>query len=117
MDDPFTRPTLDDLRAILEGIDKSTDGNVRDSERLDLSVPAEAVTLRGNTVSTMTREISRTGLGLLHRGMLEPGEATVRMASDTREFEYRIQIEWCRPCDNDMYMSGCRFLARPKSHD
>ncbi|MEZ6129437.1 MAG: PilZ domain-containing protein [Planctomycetaceae bacterium] len=109
--DPWSRPTLDDLRQVLESIGRPQVTNLRTNERLELSVPAEIKTLRGNTISAMTREISRTGIGMLHRGSINPGETTVRMASETREFEYRVMIEWCQPCDNGMFMSGGRFLS------
>lgn len=109
--DPWSRPSLEDLRHVLESIGKSNGSNLRTNERLELSVPAEIKTRRGNTISAMTREISRTGIGLLHRGSIAPGETTVRMASETREFEYRVQIEWCHPCDNGMFMSGGRFVT------
>ncbi len=116
IDDPWSRPTLKDLQEILEHIHKPEDtDNRRDVERLELSVPAEIVTSRGNTVAAMTREISRTGIGILHRGSISPGEVTVRMAGDTQTFEYRVLIEWCSPCDNGMFISGGRFL--PKSRD
>ncbi|MCA9049014.1 MAG: PilZ domain-containing protein [Planctomycetaceae bacterium] len=108
--DPWSRPSLEDLKQVLESIGKPNVSNLRSNERLELSVPAEMKTQRGNTVSAMTREISRTGIGLLHRGSVSPGETTVRMASETREFEYRVMIEWCQPCDNGMFMSGGRFL-------
>ena len=110
--DPWSRPSLDDLKQILESIEKSNGENVRDAERLELSVPAEITTSRGNIVSAMTREISRTGLGLFHRGSLTPGEVTVRMASEARQFEYRVLIEWCYPCEGGMFMSGGRFLGK-----
>jgi hypothetical protein len=110
MQDPFSRPTIEDLRLVLESIGKPDVTNLRENERLELSVPAEIKTVRGNTVSAMTREISRTGIGLLHRGSISLGHAVVRMASETREFEYEVQIEWCTPCDNGMYISGGRFL-------
>ena len=111
MQDPFSRPTLEDLRIVLESIGKTDCTNLRANERLELSVPAEIQGHRGNTVAAMTREISRTGIGLLHRGSVIPGTVTVRMASECREFKYRVQIEWCLPCDNGMFMSGGRFLV------
>ncbi len=110
--DPWSRPTLDDLRRVLDSIENADDDHEREVERLELSVPAEISTFRGNTVAAMTREISRNGIGLLHRGALTPGEVTVRMASDTREYEYRVLLEWCQPCQNGMFMSGGRFLSR-----
>ena len=109
--DPWSRPTIEDLRLVLESIGKPEVTNLRANERLELSVPAEIQTQRGNTISAMTREISRTGIGMLHRGCVTTGETTVRMASETREFEYRVMIEWCHPCDNGMFMSGGRFLS------
>lgn len=110
MGDPWSRPTLDELKDVLEAIDQAHDVNQRDTERLSLSVPAEIVTQRGNTVAAMTREISRTGIGLLHRGSLSSGEVTVRMASEERQFVYRVQIEWCHPCENGMFLSGGQFV-------
>ena len=110
--DPWSRPTIDDLRHVLESIGKSNVSNVRTNERLELSVPAEIKTPRGNTISAMTREISRTGIGLLHRGAVSPGDVVVRMASETREFQYNVRIEWCHPCDNGMFISGGCFLSQ-----
>jgi hypothetical protein len=110
--DPWSRPTLEDLQRVLESIEKSPAEHAREAERLELSVPAEITTRRGNTISAMTREISRLGIGMLHRGSLSPGEVTVRMASETRQFEYRVLIEWCHPCENGMFLSGGRFLRK-----
>lgn len=101
---------MQDLREVLESLAQPDVENLRLNERLELSVPAEIKTSRGNTISAVTREISRTGIGLFHKGSISPGEATVRMASETREFEYRILLEWCHPCDNGMFMSGGRFV-------
>lgn len=115
--DPWSRPTLDDLRDVLESIGKGDLEHGRTAERLELSVPAEITTLRGNTISAMTREISRFGIGLLHRGSVTPGEVTVRMASETREFEYRVLLEWCTPCENGMFISGGRFLHQRSTSD
>lgn len=112
--DPWKRPSINELRAVLESIGKSDVEHDRVAERLELSVPAEVVTHRGNIVSAMTREISRFGIGLLHRGNISPGDVNVRMASETRQFEYRVRIEWCHPTDNGMFMSGGRFLNSEK---
>ena len=112
MADPWSRPTLQDLHAVLESIEKVDPAVQRAAERLELSVPAEIVTARGSVVPAMTREISRFGIGLLHRGSVSVGDATVKMASDTREYRYRVTIEWCRPADNGMFMSGGRFLSK-----
>ena len=111
-DDLWSRPTVDDLKSVLESIGKSDASHNRSAERLELSVPAEVTTPRGATVSAMTREISRFGIGLLHRGVIAPGEMTVKLASDSRQYEYRVLLEWCQPCDNGMFISGGRFLGK-----
>ena len=116
-DTPWSRPTLEDLRQVLESFGEADASHNRTVERLELSVPAEIITSRGNSVSSMTREISRHGIGLLHRGALQPGEVTVKMASETREFEYRVLLEWCTPCENGMFVSGGRFLGKSTDDD
>jgi len=110
--DPWSRPSLEDLKLVLESIGKAEPVHDRAAERLELSVPAEVVTGRGSTVPAMTREISRFGIGLLHRGSIQPGEVTVKMASDTREYRYLVKLEWCQPCDNGMFISGGPFLGK-----
>ncbi|MEX0704932.1 MAG: PilZ domain-containing protein [Planctomycetales bacterium] len=112
MSDPWSRPTIKDLHDVLESIEDSGQENHRSAERLDLCVPAEITTQRGNVIAAMTREISRHGMGLLHRGAVQPCEVRVKMASETREFEYRLLVEWCYPCGNGMFMSGGRFLGK-----
>ena len=110
--DHWSRPTLDDLKTVLESIGKTDVEHDRAAERLDLSVPAEVITARGSNVPAMTREISRFGIGLLHRGSVTPGEVTVKMASDTREYKYLVKLEWCTPCENGMFISGGQFLGK-----
>ena len=110
--DPWSRPTVDDLKQVLESIGKSDESHNRSAERLELSVPAEIITQRGATIAAMTREISRFGIGLLHRGVVTPGEVIVKMASDTREYQYRVNVEWCQPCSNGMFISGGQFLGK-----
>ena len=63
--------------------------------------------------AAMTREVSRLGIGLAHKGSLNPGEVTVKLASDTRQFEYRVRIEWCYPVETGMFISGGRFVGKP----
>ena len=115
--DPWSRPSVYDLRAVLESIEKVDGANLRTHERIELTVPAEITTQRGNTDAAMTREISRYGIGMLHRGSVSLGEVTVKMASESREYCYRVVLEWCVPCDNGMFMSGGKFLGKPGSSE
>jgi hypothetical protein len=97
---------------VLDSIEKADGAEQREHDRIELNVPASIVTRRGNVVDAMTREISRKGIGLLHRGSVSPGEVTVRMASEAREYTYRVELQWCVPCENGMFLSGGRFLSR-----
>jgi hypothetical protein len=115
--DPWSRPTVQELHEVLESIEKRDGLSDREVERLELAVPAEIKTARGNTVSAMTREVSRTGIGLLHRGAISPGQVTIKMASETREFTYNVIIEWCHPCENGMFMSGGGFVQKDEDED
>ena len=110
MSDPWSRPSITDLKQVLESIGSSTTDHNRTAERLELLVPAEVVTSRGSTVSAMTREISHLGLGLVHRGSINPGKVEIRMTCDTLEYRYNVLIEWCAPCNNGMYISGGSFI-------
>ncbi len=107
--DPWSRPTIDDLKKVLDSIGKKDYADSRSAERLELSIPAEIITSRGNTVSAVTREISRFGIGMLHKGAIQPGNATVKMFSDSQEFVYQVKISWCQACENGMFISGGQF--------
>lgn len=114
--DPWSRPTIGDVRQALEsfGGSSSTHGasqeNRRSSERRMLRVPAELTTGRGNVVSAMTREISSGGIGLIHRGVVPLGEARLTLQGDTRPIRHLVHIEWCVPCRNGICLSGARLL-------
>lgn len=113
--DIWSRPTLDELKLVLKSFDVATGEErpyERAAERLDLCVPADVVTSRGNTVPAMTRDISRFGIGLLFKGSISPGEITVKMASDSREYKYRVRLCWAQPTDNGMWIGGGEFIGR-----
>jgi len=113
MSDPWSRPSVQDLRQILESLEKSDGENLRLHERIELMIPAEVTTSRGNTIAAMTREISRDGIGVVHRGSIQPGEVTIKLASETRDYVYRVTLKWCVPCQNGMFMSGGSFEVKP----
>ena len=110
--DPWSRPTVEDVRRILADLESHEElfDNERTCERLNLTIPAEIIGSRGNTIPAMTREISRNGIGLLHRGALTPGMYRVKLASELRVFEYSVQVEWCIPCAFGMFISGGPFV-------
>jgi hypothetical protein len=63
-------------------------------------------------LSVFTRDISRSGVGLLHNMPLEQVDATLTIPSDYgNESIMRIRIAWCRPCGEGWYVSGAEFLG------
>jgi hypothetical protein len=61
--------------------------------------------------SAFSREISKSGIGLLHNMPLEPQEVTLAVLGPVGEVcRFRTQIVWCRPCGEGWYLSGGRFV-------
>ena len=82
-------------------------------ERIELTLPAVIKTQHGKTIQATTREINRFGIGFIHGQPILIGEAAVRISSDAREYCYQVSIEWCVPCENGGFHSGCRILTQP----
>jgi hypothetical protein len=58
-----------------------------------------------------TRELSTTGVGLLHSVRLTPGVFTVAILHDDgSRTSLPTEILWCRPCGEGWYLSGGKFL-------
>jgi hypothetical protein len=61
--------------------------------------------------SAFSREISPSGIGLLHNMPLDPSEVTLAILGPRGEAcRFRTHIMWCRPCGEGWYLSGGRFL-------
>jgi hypothetical protein len=66
---------------------------------------------RKQKLSAFSREISSSGIGLLHYMPIMPGEVTLTISSPVgTAFRVRTEIVWCRPCGEGWYLSGGRFL-------
>lgn len=114
--DAWSRPTLDDLKEVVVSFQSTAEKPTHDrcADRLELSVPADVITSRGSKIPAMTRDISRFGIGLLFKGSISPGEITVTMTSDTREYKYRVLLHWSQPTSNGMWIGGGEFLEKLK---
>lgn len=61
--------------------------------------------------SAFAREISRTGVGLLHNMPLATGAATLTIHSTQGSpLCTKVEVIWCRPCGEGWFLSGCRFV-------
>ena len=58
-----------------------------------------------------TRELSKTGVGLLHNVPLEPGPLTVTIHfAPGKSCTFPTEILWRRPCGGGWYLSGGKFV-------
>ena len=61
--------------------------------------------------SCFSRDISPTGIGLLHCMAIEPGEVVLKFSGQScGDVRIRSEIIWCRPCGEGWHLSGARFV-------
>jgi hypothetical protein len=114
----FTKhSTVQDIRSLVDGLlteAKVTEHVERREETRHPFFRPVTIALdagRGLKLSAFSREISASGIGLLHNMPLPAGEVQVtieRCAGGTATI--RAEIIWCQPCGEGWYLSGARFL-------
>jgi len=57
----------------------------------------------------LTRDLSRSGVGLVHREQLFPGQC-VQITLNGEPPRY-TEVMWCRRLAADNFVCGCRFIA------
>jgi hypothetical protein len=58
-----------------------------------------------------SRDISATGIGLLHFMAVEPGEIVLKIPSKSfGDVRVRCEVVWCQPCGEGWHLSGARFV-------
>ena len=61
--------------------------------------------------SAFTRDVSLTGIGLLHWMPIQPQTITVMgKLTDGMDVRIGVRVVWCVPCGEGWYISGGRFL-------
>ena len=85
--------------------------------RFELRVPffrAVDFTLEGSEISpeiAFARDLSPSGVGLLHPGPVKSQEAVVSIPLENGgQVRMLVQVKWCRPCGEGWYVSGGKFL-------
>ena len=74
-------------------------------------ITIKSVAKRSKQFSAFARELSTSGIGLLHSMPVECGETIVTIPSQSGEkVSIRTEIVWCQPCGEGWYLSGGRFL-------
>ena len=73
-----------------------------------------SITLRGAEVeklSAFSREISNTGIGLLHNLEVKPGETVITIYNgDANPVYMRARILWCKAAGEGWYLSAAQFI-------
>jgi hypothetical protein len=66
----------------------------------------------GHQYSAFSREISASGIGLIHNVELPDGDVEITISSEQGySIRVRINIMWCQPCGEGWYISGGKFVG------
>ena len=66
--------------------------------------------------SCFSRDISPSGMGLLHNMPLKLGRVTLVIPRESAGIHLQSEIMWCQPCGEGWYLSGASFLAVSPPH-
>lgn len=107
------QPTLSDaeLEALLAAAQGHADRRVDPRHAFFTTVTLRSDSNPSVVVSAFSREISRSGIGLLHAAPVfakELYEVDIRIV-DVRVVR-RAQVIWCRAVGDGWYLSGIRFV-------
>ena len=71
-----------------------------------------SLSVAGRRHAGFSREISATGVGLLHNFPIPPGDFEVAIPSRRgHSVRVRTRLVWCRPCGEGWYISGGQFVG------
>jgi hypothetical protein len=66
----------------------------------------------GHRFSAFTREISASGIGLIHVLEITPGDVELTIPSERGcSVRVRTRIIWCQSCGEGWYLSGGQFIG------
>lgn len=94
----------------------SSEFRPRFRHRLTPEMAAELSFADEDQVSVTVRDVSSSGVGFLHRHPVRLQPASMRVKSvEGDDLNFPVVMEWCRPCDNGLYMSGASYVRDPES--
>ncbi|MEZ6118260.1 MAG: hypothetical protein R3C28_17050 [Pirellulaceae bacterium] len=63
-----------------------------------------------HSLTAFSRDVSSSGIGLLHQFPLPPQSVTIYTNLEESEIcQIDVEIQWCLPCSEGWYISGGRF--------
>lgn len=113
-----TLTAADEALELLDAMDVLfNETKVTEERRGELRVPffrPVSITFRDDeprTVAAFSRDLSPTGMGLVHCAPLELGEVILTVpVTDGQPLSFHTEIRWVQPFGEDWYISGARFL-------
>jgi len=67
--------------------------------------------MNNRSYSAFTREITNTGIGLLHNFEVPLGDVELSFSNKLEHFNIPMRIVWCRSCGQGWYVSGGEFIV------
>src|SRR5262249_7353879 len=87
------------------------DGDRRSEVRYPFFRPL-SIHMQGHRFSAFGREISASGIGMLHNFDLAPQEVELDInAAPGKTIRMRTRISWCRSCGEGWYISAGEFVG------
>lgn len=84
----------------------------REAERFPFFQPVQiAINGKPSGQRAFSREISQSGIGLVHEGPVQAGKVILTIDDGSVEpAKLNVELLWCRPCGDGWYISGGRFV-------
>jgi len=106
------------LGPILEEAQQDDEQNNRVGIRHPFFRPVTVVLNDGRRCSAFSRDLSVTGIGLLHDTELLLSEVEVSISTAWGYFvKVQTRIIWCLPCGDGWHLSGGQFVSIPEKSD
>jgi hypothetical protein len=74
--------------------------------------PVTIYTANGSVLAAFSREISESGIGLVHNRALPVGEVELQISHEQGYFiRVRTRILWCQECGQGWFITGGKFVG------
>lgn len=100
-----------ELDALLAAAQGASDRRVDPRHAFFTTVTLRPSTLPNSVISAFSREISRSGIGLLHGAPIYSDECyEIDIRIEQVHVRRNARVVWCRKVGDAWYLSGCRFV-------
>ncbi len=103
----MSRPSFVEVMDAIEGLGQSAAADLRDKERIVVTIPGEMRMADGSQMPVRLRDLSASGIGFFHYGVVKPGNVAIKLAVNT----YYVDLKWCMHWEDDLYLSGGPILG------